>query len=210
MYLAKFDDKGDIIGGTVKMYVGKISTPSDFTSQSIESFTSAQANEFVNYNIEKMDNVALCMGAMQLNIDDVSYKVLTNNKGITYGFLFDVDPEGITFNTGIAEFNFEIFNKYLLSATELTKRDGYTCLSYGNTRNLRLKIFDIMLVQEDKNNNIKYVWLLFNCYAKPSVNFNTDANSVMVYDHTFVVSRAPERTNTYNETPVYILKITGD
>ena len=54
MYLAKFDDKGDIIGGTVKMYVGKINTPSDFTGQSIESFTSEQANVFVNYNIENI------------------------------------------------------------------------------------------------------------------------------------------------------------
>lgn len=211
MYLAEFSQDGDIIGGKVAMYVGEFSDEviTDDAKEiiSIEDMTREEANKLINYNIANMDRVALCEGAMSIDVNDIELKPIGNGNGVMASALVNLNYDGIKFNTGIAEFNFDLLGKYFSNATKTFGNDNgnVKVLSYGAIDNAKLKRFDILLVQDDKTSNTKYVWLLKNCYTEPSQSFNTDANSVMVYNYSFVVTR-----KSRFETPVYIIKIKGD
>ena len=209
MLYSTYDEQGDVIGGKGYLYIGQISKPEQITN-AIENFTATEADSFVKYNIENMDNIALTVGGMRLTIGDVTYNPITTPSGELSSIFYQFNKESIQASTGIAAFNMDLYSKYLLPFTESTKTDGYSCLTYGVKDTQGCKIFDLMFVQEDKKSNTKYVWLLFNCYAEPRAEFNTDAKTVMVMNHNFIVNKSSKHNTLRADKPIYILKIEGD
>lgn len=71
-------------------------------------------------------------------------------------------------------------------------------------------MFDLMFVQENKQNNTKVVWIMTNCYAEPKSKFNTDAKTVMMLNHTFIINHQGRSNKRNLKNPIYILKIKGE
>ncbi len=209
IFYSNYSDNGDIIGGVGKLYIGDISMPNNINN-SPENFTTSEAESFVMHNIANMDNIALVAGGIDLSIGDVAINTDKSPTGAITTLFHTINQGGIKATTNIAEFNLELYHKYLMPFTNYNEKENYSCLTYGDIQSKGSKIFDLMFVQENKQNNIKVVWIMTNCYSEPKAEFNTDAKTVMILNHTFIINRQGRINKRNLENPIYILKIKGE
>ena len=209
IFYSNYSNEGEIVGGVGKLYIGDISIPNNI-NHSPENFTADEAEHFLNHNIANMDNIALVAGGINLTIGDVTINTNQSPTGAVTTLFHKFNQGGIVATTNIAEFNLELYHKYLMPFTNYNENENYSCLTYGDIQSKGCKMFDLMFVQENEQKNIKIVWIMTNCYAEPKSEFNTDAKTVMILNHTFIINRQGRINKRNLNNPIYILKIKGE